>query len=53
VKNGKVAGQEVLFKGSDKTDRMRHVVEGPDGAIYVMFQNRIARMAVPDSAASD
>jgi glucose/arabinose dehydrogenase len=44
VRKGKVVGQEVLFKGTDKTDRMRHVIEGPDGGIYVMFQNRIARM---------
>ena len=46
IQNGKVVAQEILFKGSDKTDRMRHVVEGPDGAIYVMFQNRIARMTL-------
>jgi glucose/arabinose dehydrogenase len=45
LKDGKVIAQEVLFKGSGNTDRIRHVVAGPDGAIYVMFQNRIARMA--------
>ena len=44
IKDGKVAGQEVLFKGSGNTDRIRHVVGGPDGAIYVMFQNRISRI---------
>ncbi|MGH7943556.1 MAG: PQQ-dependent sugar dehydrogenase [Opitutaceae bacterium] len=44
IKNGKVVAQEVLFKGTEKTERMRHVIGGPDGAIYVMFQNRIARM---------
>ncbi len=44
VKGAKLVAQEVLFKGTDKTDRMRHVVAGPDGAVYVMFQNRIARM---------
>ena len=44
LKDGKVVAQEVLFKGSGNTDRIRQVIGGPDGAIYVMFQNRIARM---------
>ena len=44
VKNGKVTAQEVLFKASDRSGRIRHVIGGPDGAIYVMFQNRISRM---------
>lgn len=44
IKDAKVVAQEILFKGTDKTERMRHVIGGPDGAIYVLFQNRIARM---------
>lgn len=44
LKDGKVVAQEILFKGSGNTDRIRQVIGGPDGAIYVMFQNRIARM---------
>lgn len=42
VKNGSVVTQEVLFKD---LGRIRHVVEGPDGAIYVMLPTRIARIA--------
>jgi glucose/arabinose dehydrogenase/cytochrome c5 len=41
LKDGKVAKQEVLFKN---LGRMRHVTAGPDGAIYVLFPERIARM---------
>jgi glucose/arabinose dehydrogenase len=44
LKGEQVVTQEILFKGTDKTERMRHVIAGPDGAIYVLFQNRIARM---------
>ena len=44
IKDDKVAAQEVLFKGSSDSDRMRDVIGGPDGALYVMFKNRIARM---------
>jgi glucose/arabinose dehydrogenase len=44
IKDGKVATQEVLFKGAGNRDRIRHVIGGPDGAIYVLFQDRISRM---------
>ena len=44
IKGEKVVTQEILFKGTDRPDRMRHVISGPDGAIYVLFQNRISRM---------
>jgi glucose/arabinose dehydrogenase len=44
LKDGKVAAQEVLFKGAGDTDRMRDVIQGPDGSLYVMFKNRISRI---------
>jgi aldose sugar dehydrogenase len=42
IKNGEVVTQEVLFKN---LGRIRHVVGGPDGALYVMLPERIARIA--------
>jgi glucose/arabinose dehydrogenase len=42
IKDGKVVKQEILFKG---LGRIRHVIGGPDGALYVMLPNRIARIA--------
>jgi glucose/arabinose dehydrogenase len=39
---GKVVAQEVVFKG---LGRIRDVVSGPDGALYVLLPNRIARVA--------
>ena len=39
---GKVVAQEVVFKG---LGRIRDVVNGPDGALYVLLPNRIARVA--------
>lgn len=41
VKGDQVVHQEILFKG---LGRIRHVITGPDGAIYVMLPNRIARL---------
>ncbi|HEX2854013.1 MAG TPA: PQQ-dependent sugar dehydrogenase [Opitutaceae bacterium] len=42
IKGDKVVAQELLFKD---LGRIRHVIGGPDGAIYVLLPNRIARMA--------
>jgi glucose/arabinose dehydrogenase len=42
IAGGKVAAQEIIFKN---IGRIRHVVTGPDGALYVMLQNRIARLS--------
>lgn len=41
IRDGKVVAQEVLFKN---LGRIRHVIGGPDGALYVLLPNRIARM---------
>eukprot|EP01031_Cornospumella_fuschlensis_P006822 gene6822-8481_t len=40
--DGKVVAQEVVFKD---IGRIRHVIGGPDGALYVLLPNRIARLA--------
>jgi glucose/arabinose dehydrogenase len=40
----KVVADEVLFKS---LGRIRHVIGGPDGALYVLLPNRIARIAPP------
>lgn len=45
VKGNKVVAQEVVLKGETDSNRIRHVIGGPDGAIYVLFRERIARMA--------
>ena len=42
LKDHKVVAQEVLFKD---LGRIRHVIGGPDGAIYVLLPERIARIA--------
>ena len=42
IKGGQVVTQEVLFKN---LGRIRHVVGGPDGALYVLLPERIARLA--------
>ena len=42
IKDGQVVKQEIIFKG---LGRIRHVVGGPDGALYAMLPNRIARIA--------
>jgi glucose/arabinose dehydrogenase/cytochrome c5 len=44
IKDGKLATDEVLFKS---LGRVRHVIGGPDGALYVLLPNRIARLAPP------
>ncbi len=41
IKAGKVTAQEVLFKGLGK---IRHVITGPDGALYVLLPTRIAKI---------
>ncbi len=43
LKDGKVVAQEIIFKN---LGRIRHVVAGPDGAIYTMLPTRIARLTV-------
>lgn len=41
VKAGKLIAQEILFKD---LGRIRHVIGGPDGALYVLLPDRIARI---------
>ncbi len=41
IKEGKVVGQETLFKD---LGRIRQVITGPDGAVYVLLPERIARL---------
>ena len=45
IQDGKVVRQETLFKG---LGRIRYVTGGPDGAIYVLLPNRIARISPAD-----
>ncbi|MEO7599284.1 MAG: PQQ-dependent sugar dehydrogenase [Opitutus sp.] len=42
IKDGLVVSQEVLFKS---LGRIRHVIGGPDGALYVLLPERIARLS--------
>jgi glucose/arabinose dehydrogenase len=42
IQNGKVVVQETIFKN---IGRLRHVVTGPDGALYVMLPDRVSRLA--------
>jgi aldose sugar dehydrogenase len=42
IKDDKVVAQELLFKD---LGRIRHVIGGPDGALYVLLPSRIARLA--------
>jgi aldose sugar dehydrogenase len=42
LKDNEVVKQEVLFKN---LGRIRHVIGGPDGALYVLLQQRIARLS--------
>jgi glucose/arabinose dehydrogenase len=44
LKGGKLVAQEVLFK---ELGRIRHVIGGPDGALYALLPERIARIAPP------
>lgn len=46
IKGDKVLHQEILFKG---LGRIRHVVAGPDGALYVLLPNRVARISPSES----
>ena len=41
LKDGKLVTQEIIFKS---LGRIRHVIAGPDGAIYVLLPKRIARL---------
>jgi glucose/arabinose dehydrogenase len=41
IKDGKVVKQETLFKS---LGRIRYVIGGPDGALYVLLPDRIARI---------
>jgi glucose/arabinose dehydrogenase/cytochrome c5 len=41
LKDGKVVDQETLFKG---LGRLRDVATGPDGFLYVLFPDRVARL---------
>lgn len=41
LKDGKVVNQEVIFKG---LGRQRDVITGPDGSLYVLFQDRVSRL---------
>jgi glucose/arabinose dehydrogenase len=36
--------QEIIFKGETDANRIRDVINGPDGALYVLFRERIARV---------
>ncbi len=42
IRDQQVVTQEVLFKD---LGRIRHVITGPDGALYVLLPTRIARMS--------
>ncbi len=50
VKGDQVIEQEVLFKG---IGRIRHVIGGPDGALYVLLPNRIARLSPAKAGIKD
>ena len=41
VKDGKVVAQEIIFKD---LGRIRHVIGGPDGALYALLPERIAKI---------
>jgi glucose/arabinose dehydrogenase len=43
----KLVSQEIIFKD---LGRIRHVIGGPDGALYVLLPERIARLAPPAAA---
>ena len=45
LRDRKVVAQEVIFKN---VGRIRHVIGGPDGALYVLLPERIARMTPAD-----
>ena len=41
IKDGKLVTDEILFKS---LGRIRHVIGGPDGALYVLLPDRISRL---------
>jgi glucose/arabinose dehydrogenase len=41
IEGDKVVADEIIFKG---LGRIRHVITGPDGALYVLLPKRIARL---------
>jgi glucose/arabinose dehydrogenase/cytochrome c5 len=41
IRDGRVVEQEILFKN---IGRVRHVIGGPDGALYVLLPRRIVRL---------
>jgi glucose/arabinose dehydrogenase/cytochrome c5 len=45
VRDGRVVDQEIIFKN---IGRVRHVIGGPDGALYVLLPKRIARLTPAD-----
>jgi glucose/arabinose dehydrogenase len=49
LRDGKAVAQEVIFKD---LGRIRHVIGGPDGALYVLLPERIARLGVPPAPGS-
>ncbi|MBI5770236.1 MAG: PQQ-dependent sugar dehydrogenase [Verrucomicrobia bacterium] len=44
IKGDKLVNQEVIIKGETDANRIRDVIGGPDGALYVLFRERIARL---------
>lgn len=44
IKGDKLVHEELIFKGETDSNRIRHVIGGPDGALYVLFRERIARI---------
>ncbi len=44
INGNKLVSQEVVFKGETDSNRIRHVIGGPDGAVYVLLRERIARL---------
>jgi len=53
LRGGKLVAQEVILKGETDSNRIRHVIGGPDGALYVLFRERIARIAPASAGSSD
>ena len=45
IRNGQAVAQEILFKN---LGRVRHVLTGPDGALYILLPGRIARLSPAD-----
>ncbi len=45
LKDNQVVAQEVIFKN---LGRIRHIVAGPDGALYALMPARIARLSAAD-----